>query len=147
MPSMDGADNTHVPQLLKADGSYFSALVYVRNYLPPYTASYFQVQPVGTNATAFAAVGDPQDVIDGFTIEVFGAGAYREVKEAIGKESTHGYMILRVPDISDTTSGDSYLIRFYEAQMGRLYPRRDGYVQIFSADVSGPIEVHGHETY
>ena len=42
---------------------------------------------VGTNAIAFANIGDAQDYIDSFTIECWGAGAYREVKEAIAKES------------------------------------------------------------
>ena len=149
MPSTDGADYPYFPQLLDADGSYFPQMVVVQKYLPPYTNSYFQLQTVGTNATAFAAMGDPQEISDGFSIECWGVGAYRQVKEAIGKESTHGYVILRVPDLDDHTgsTGRSYLIRFYEAQMGRVYPRRDGAVEVFSADISGPVEIHGSEAY
>lgn len=147
MTSVDGANYPYWPQLLNADGSYFSAMVYVGNYLPPYESSYFQIQQVGTNATAFAAIGDPQTISDGFSIQCWSAAAYKEVKEGIGKESTHGFFVLRVPDLADASNGDSYLIRFYEAQMSRMYPRRQGAVQVFSADISGPIEIHGHETY
>lgn len=147
MPSTNGSDYPHLPQLLKHDGTYFSQMVYVRNYLPPYDASYFQLQTVGTNETAFTAIGDTQKVSDGFSIEAWGTGAYKEVKEAIGKEETHGYFVLRVPSLSNPSTGDSYLIRFYEAQMSRVYPRREGFVQVFQADISGPIEVHGHEAY
>jgi hypothetical protein len=149
MPSTDGADYPYFPQLLDADGSYFPQMVVVQKYLPPYTNSFFVTQTVGTNETAFTSMGDPQEISDGFSIECWGVGAYRQLKEAIGKEETHGFVILRVPDLDDLSgaTGDSYLIRFYEAQMSRMYPRRKGAVQVFTADISGPIEIHGHETY
>lgn len=146
MPSTNGADYPHLPQLLQADGDYFAALVYVHNYLPPYDRSYSEQVQLGNNATSFAVVGDDQTYIDSFTIEAWGAGAYREVKEALNREETNGLFVLRVPNLGSSTAGDSYLIRFYEANMGRMYPRRDGYVQIFGADVEN-IEVLGHEAY
>jgi hypothetical protein len=66
----------------------------------------------------------------------------------VGKESTQGLFTLRVPDLSDTAgaTGDLYLVRFYEAQLARLYPRRQGFAQIFQGPVEN-VEVHGHETY
>lgn len=148
MPSTDGADYPYLPQLLQADGSYFAALVYVRNYLPPYPRTFPEPVALGTNATAFAAVGDPQNYIDTMTIEIWGAGAYIEVKGALANEETQGLFVLRVPELTDLTgaTGDSYLIRFYEAQFSRLYPRRNSFVQVFPADVEN-VEVLGHETY
>ena len=59
---------------------------------------------------------------------VLGHGtAYRQVKENIGKESTHGYFVLRVPNLGNSAEGDSYLIRFYEANMSRVYSEAAGF--------------------
>ena len=146
MPSIDGADYPHVAQLLDAEGEYFSAMVAVQKLLPVYTRQYSEAVMVGTNAVAFANIGDGQDYIDSFTIECWGRGAYREVKEAIALEATHGYFTLRVPSMTNPEEGDLYLVRFYEANMGWMYPRRDGVAQVFPADIEN-IEVHGHETY
>ena len=126
MPSTDGSDYPPAAQLLDAEGEYFSAAVIVKRLLPVYTRQYAETVMVGTNAIAFANIGDGQDYIDSFTIECWGRVAYREVKENIGKESTHGYFILRVPDLASPSTGDSYLIRFYEANMSPVYDRREG---------------------
>ena len=92
--STDGADYPHAAQLLVDASTYFSAMVVVKNLLPVYTRQYSETVMVGTNAVAFANIGDGQNYIDSFTIECWGAGAYREVKEGIALESSAGQFVL-----------------------------------------------------
>jgi hypothetical protein len=68
MPSTDGADYPYFPQILKANGDYYSAMVYVRDYHPPYTRNFFETVTVGTNQMAFASIGDSRDYIDSMTL-------------------------------------------------------------------------------
>src|SRR5215207_4211823 len=135
MPSTDGSDYLYIPQILKANGDYFPQAVIVQNIQPVYTRQYSEVVVLGTNATAFANIGDGQDYIDSFTIFCFGDGAYREVKENIAKESTNGIFTLRWPTRGASSGGDAYSIRFFEATFSRVWPRRQGVPQIYSADV------------
>ena len=43
----EGSDYTYLPQLLDHAGGYFSAMVYVRDYLPPYQHTYKEMVQLG----------------------------------------------------------------------------------------------------
>ena len=147
--STDGNDYVYLPQLLKAGGGYFPAMVYVRNFLEPYQRNFPEVTVMANNFAAMAVMGDPQNYIDSLTLEAWGPAAYKEVKAAIGDPSTNGLFTLRIPDVASvpgSASGDTYLIRFYEADFSRTYPRRQGFPQVFTADIEN-VEVHGHGTF
>ena len=122
MTSIDGADYPHFPQLLDAEGEYFSAMVVVQRLLPVYTRQYSEAVMVGTNAIAFANIGDGQDYIDSFSIECWSTGAYRDVKEAIALGIHPRLFRLACAKSGGSQEGDSYLIRFYEANMSPVYP-------------------------
>jgi hypothetical protein len=127
-------EDTDLPQLLKHDGSFFSAMVYVRSYLPPYTRDYYEETTVGTNEVVRTWLGDPQNYSDGFTISVWGAGAYVEVMEASMARETNGILTLRVPELGGT-GGSQYSITCAIPPMERIADRRFGYWQMFSAPV------------
>jgi len=146
MPSTDGSDYLRLPQLLKTNGDYFSAIVVVQKYLPPYTHNYRESVTLGNNATGRTVVGDSWNASDGFAIEVWGAGTYIELSEDAWAVETNGILTLRVPSISDSSEGDLYSVIIDIPPMSRLYPRREGGVQVFTVDVEN-VEVLGHETY
>lgn len=146
MPNTDGSDYTYLPQILKSNGDYFSAMVYVRDYLPPYTHRYIEEVVLGDNALARTVVGDSWNQADSATLEVWGAGAYVQVSEAATAPATNGILTLRVPDLADPSGGDAYSVTMVIPPMSRVYPRRQGSVQVFTVGVEG-IRILGHETY
>lgn len=129
--------------LLQYDGSEFGGMTYVRNLLPHYSRPYPEVTIRADNQRAFSEVGDRQLYIDSFTLECWGEVAVRQVKAAIADEASHGLFVLEVPD-TESTAIDRYLIRFFEASFSRLYPRRSGFVPVFSAEIED-IEVLGQQ--
>ena len=142
----EGSDYTYLPQLLDHAGGYFSAMVYVRDYLPPYEHTYKEMVQLGDNTEAITVVGDPWTAADSATLEVWGAGAYVEVCEAAGAVETNGLLTLRVPDDENPETGNSYLVTMVIPPMSRLYPRRGGNPQLFTVGVEN-IRVLGNSTF
>jgi hypothetical protein len=136
-----GSDYPYAPQLLKHDGSDFLAMVYVKDYHPPYSKSYKESTLLASGATARTWIGDPQLVIDSFTVEAWGAGAYQELMNASNDPETNGILTLSVPALGGT-GGEQYSIICEIPPMDKLYPRREGGVQVFTAGVEN-IEVLG----
>jgi hypothetical protein len=133
------------PMLLKHDGSYFSAAVIVQNYLPPYPRDYYESVIVGTNEEAVTWMGDPQQYIDSFSVQVWGAGAYVEVMTAASSRETNGILTLKVPTLGGS-GGNSYSVRFYMPPMSKATGRRVGFIQVFTADVEN-IKVIGSGSF
>ena len=102
-----GSDYPYAPQLLKHDGSDFLAMVYVRDYHPPYSKSYKESTLLASGATARTWIGDPQRVIDSFTVEAWGAGAYQELMNASNDPETNGILTLNVPGLGGTGGSNS----------------------------------------
>ena len=144
-PSLGSTWEDTLPQLLNSGGAYFSSAVIVQNYLPPYERDYYESVIVGDNQLARTWVGDPQNYSDGFSIEVWGAGAYIEVMEASRARATNGILTLRVPALS-ASGGDEYSVIFDMPPMSRAVPRREGYIQVFTVDVEN-VKVIGHQAY
>jgi hypothetical protein len=142
-PTLGSTWEDLAPQLLTSSGAYFDSMVYVRNYLPPYSRDYYESVIVGDNQLARTWVGDPQPYSDGFTIEAWGAGAYIEVMEASQARETNGILTLRVPSVSGGGGGDEYSVIFDMPPMSRATPRREGSVQVFTVDVEN-VKVIGH---
>lgn len=138
-----------VPTLLRFDGSEYPGFAYVRNYLPPDVRRYPEIVLRADNTRAFSNIGDNQEYIAGFTVEAWGEGAKAQISSDVANENNHGLFVLEVPD-TDSAAVDRYLIRFFGDENGnlgwqRLYPRRAGFVPIFSADIT-EVEVLGHTT-
>lgn len=147
MPNfLEASDYTYLPQILKANGDEFSAMIYVRNYHKPYWQNYRESVVLGTNAIARTVVGDAQRVTPRFTVEAWGEAAYVEVMEAAWAVDTNGILTLKVPSLSNPSTGDAYSIICDLPPLERAVVRRKGIVQVFSADAEN-ISVLGHESY
>lgn len=144
--AMDGADWTNVPQLLKANGDYFSAIVAVQEYLPPYTHNYRETALLGNNAKGRTVVGDSWEESDGFAIQAWSKAAYKELSEAANAVNTNGILTLREPSLNDPTEGDLYAVIIDIPPMSRVTPHRMGVDQVFAVNVEN-VEVLGHETF
>ncbi len=123
-----------VPMLLKSDGSAYAGMTYVRNLVISHQKRFPEIIQLADNNDAFSNIGGSKEYIDSFTVEAWTTGAAQGIKNDIANEINQGLFILEVPSITTTTT-TRYLIRFYEAAVTRLYPRRAGYPDVLSADI------------
>jgi hypothetical protein len=142
----EGSDYTYLPQILKANGDYFSAMVYVRDYLPPYTHRFVEYALMGNNAEARANLGDPWEASDSFTLEVWSKAAYIQLSEAATDPDTNGFLTLKEPDLGNPSTGMAYTVTMVIPPMSKATPRREGVVQLFTVGVEN-IRVHGSDTF
>ena len=128
-----------VPTLLGHDGTPFGGFAYVRNLTYAYDQRFPEVVQLASNATSYSNVGFPQGRIDSFTVEAWGYGTTQQIKNNIANEASQGCFILDIPGL-DGNGSQQHTVRFFECQFSPLYPRRAGFIPVFSADIEN-IEV------
>jgi hypothetical protein len=128
-----------VPMLLKADGSPYAGVTYVRNYVPGHQKKFPEITLYADNRQGFALMGNSQGYIPSFTIECWSVGARQGVRNDIANPENEGKFMLEVPDL-EGGGIERHLVRFFEADFSRIYPRRAGFIEVFSADIEN-IEV------
>jgi len=128
-----------IPMLLKADGSAFGGVAYVRNFVPGFQKKFPEITLYADNRQGFALMGNSQGYIPRFTIECWGVNTLQGVLNDIANPENEGKFTLEVPDL-EGGAAERHQVRFFEADFSRVYPRRAGYTQVFSADIEN-IEV------
>lgn len=126
---------SRVPMLLKADGSNYDGVTYVRQLLHPYERRFPEITQLANNDEAWANVGNSQEYIDGFTVECWTVGAMQGVKNDIANPANEGKFILEIPPKGTSGSVVRHTIRFFEATFAPTYLRREGFPDVFTADI------------
>src|SRR5215203_4375227 len=89
-----------VPMLLKADGSPYAGMTYVRAWVPPHQRKFPEWVQMANNRMAFALMGNSQEYMRRFTIECWTVGAMQGVSNDYANPENEGAYILEVPGIN-----------------------------------------------
>lgn len=122
------------PTLLKHDGTEFPGGTVIKSLLYDYEKKFPEVITYADNSRGFSELGDSQGWMDGFMLEAFSQAAYRQIKENIANELSQGVFVLEIPELAGGTS--RHAIRFYDWPAERLYPRREGFYEVFAGTVT-----------
>jgi hypothetical protein len=129
-----------VPMLLKADGSAYAGMTYVRGWVPGHERKFPEWVQFANNLMGFALMGNSQGYMRRFQIECWSVGAMQGVMNDFANPENEGKYILEVPDL-DSGAITRHTIRLLEEpDFSRTFNRRTGYVEVFTADVEN-IEV------
>jgi hypothetical protein len=125
-----------VPMLLKADGSPYAGVTYVRGYVPGHQRKFPEITGYSDNDDGFALMGNSKGRIPKFTIECWSVGAMQGVMNDVFNPENEGNQMLEVPDL-DGGGVERHIIRIMEyPDFDRIYPRRAGFIEVFAAEVS-----------
>jgi hypothetical protein len=124
-----------VPMLLKADGSSYAGVTYVRGLVQGHQRKFPEVALYADNRTGFALMGNSQGRIPKFVIECWSVGAMQGVMNDIFNPENAGAFILEIPDL-EGGGIERHTIRIMEyPDFERIYDRRAGSIEVFQGAV------------